>query len=165
LLEYLDEKASEIEKGKSKLLVALKVLWKLRSFIDRKAQPKGLDFAKMLFKVMIKHDYRSLGEIHHRALFVGMMHFMDLYNYDIARVQRCCIHYAQPDGKVVPFCAFNVIPEWYRDKIQKKFSMSIRAWERKNKRKLSEDFYRRDIEKLKKLVDYESFYDVSGIGE
>ncbi len=165
LLEYLDEKASEIEKGKSKLLVALKILWKLRSFIDRKAQPKGLDFAKMIFKVMIKHDYRSLGEIHHRALFVGMMHFMDLYNYDIARVQRCCIHYAQPDGRVVPFCAFNVIPEWYRDKIQKKFSMSIKAWERKNKRKLSEDFYRRDVEKLKKLVDYESFYDVSGIGE
>ncbi len=164
LLEYLEERAEELEKGKSKVLVALKVLFKLRSFIDRKAQPKGLDFAKMLFKAMVKHDYKSLGEIHHKALFVGMMHFMDLYNYDIARVQRCCIHYAQPDGKIVPFCAFNVIPEWYRDKIQKKFSMSIKAWERKKKRKLAQDFYKRDVEKLKKLVDYKSFYDVSKIG-
>jgi uncharacterized radical SAM superfamily Fe-S cluster-containing enzyme len=164
LLEYLDEKAEELEQGKNRWIVAAKVLWKLRSFIDKSKQPKGIDFAKMLFKAIIKHDYRSLGEIHHKTLFIGMMHFMDLYNYDIARVQRCCIHYAQPDGRIVPFCAFNVIPQWYRDKIQKKFSISIRQWEKKTGKKLKDDFYRRDVEKMKKLVDYEKFYDVSGIG-
>lgn len=164
LLEYLEEKAEEIEKGKSKVITGLKVLWKLRSFIDKSKQPKGIDFAKLLFKAIIKHDYESLGEIHHKALFIGMMHFMDLYNYDIERVMRCTIHYAQPDGKVVPFCAFNVIPQWYRDKIQKKYSMSIKEWEKKKKRKLKEDFYRRDVKNLEKLVDYKSFYDVSKIG-
>ncbi len=163
LMEYLEEKASEIENGGSKVITSLKVLFKLRSFIDKKKQPKGLDLGKLLLNAIVKHDYRSLGEIHHRSLFIGLMHFMDLYNYDIERVKRCTIHYAQPDGKVVPFCAFNVIPEWYRDKIQKKFSVSIRQWERKKKRKLKEDFYRRDIEKLKKLVDYENFYDVSNV--
>lgn len=163
LLEYLEEKAEEIEKGKSKILVALKVLWKLKSFIDKKSQPKGLDFAKMLFKAIVKHDYRSLGDIHHKALFIGLMHFMDLYNYDIARVERCTIHYAQPDGKIVPFCAFNVIPQWYRDKIQKRYSMSIKEWEKKKKRKLKEDFYKRDVKKLEKMIDYKSFYDVSNV--
>ena len=164
LLEYLEEKAEEIEKGACKWFVIAKVLIKLKSFIDTKKQPKGLDFAKMLFKAMVKHDYKSLGDIHHKALFIGLMHFMDLYNYDIARVEKCTIHYAQPDGKIVPFCAFNVIPQWYRDKIQKKFSMSIKEWERKKKKKLKDDFYRRDVSKLSKLVDYKKFYDVSGIG-
>lgn len=163
LLEYLEEKAEEIKKARFKFIIALKVLWKLKSFIDKKSQPKGLDFARMLFRAIVKHDYRSLGDIHHKALFIGMMHFMDLYNYDIARVERCTIHYAQPDGKIVPFCAFNVIPQWYRDKIQKKYSMSIKAWEKKKKRKLREDFYQRDVKKLQEMIDYKSFYDVSKV--
>ena len=92
------------------------------------------------------------------------MHFMDLYNYDIARVQRCCIHYAQPDGRIVPFCAFNVIPQWYRDKIQKEFSMSIEEWEKKTGKKIKDDYYKRDVKKLERMVNYKEFYDVSMVG-
>ncbi len=165
MLEFLEEKARELEKCKRmRKIKALRILGKLRTFVDKKKQPKGLNLGRLLIKILVEHNYEALGELHHKALFVGMMHFMDLYNYDIARVQRCCIHYAQPDGKVVPFCAFNVIPQWYRDKIQKKFSMSIREWERKTGKKLKDDIYRRDLNKLKKLVDYEEFYSVSNVG-
>ena len=73
-----------------------------------------------------------------------MMHFMDLWNYDIERVKKCCVHYAQPDGRIVPFCAFNVIPQWYRDKIQEKFSLSIPEWEKKTGKKLEDDIYKRN---------------------
>jgi 7,8-dihydro-6-hydroxymethylpterin dimethyltransferase len=78
---------------------------------------------------------------------VGMMHFMDLYNYDIERVKKCCIHYAQPDGRIVPFCAFNVIPQWYRDGIQEKFSLPIAEWEKKTGKKLEDDLHKRDSTK------------------
>ena len=37
------------------------------------------------------------------------MHFMDPYNFDIERVQKCAVHYATPDGKIVPFCTMNVL--------------------------------------------------------
>ncbi len=164
-LEYLNKMADELERGKNKYIVGLKVLWKLRSFVNKSKQPKGLNLAKLLFKIIVKHDYSSLGELHHKALFVGMMHFMDLYNYDIARVQRCCIHYAQPDGRIVPFCAFNVIPQWYRDKIQKEFSMSIEEWEKKTGKKIKDDYYKRDVKKLEKMVNYKEFYDVSMVGK
>ncbi|MCX8185490.1 MAG: radical SAM protein, partial [Sulfolobales archaeon] len=84
-------------------------------FIDSKNKPKDLDINKILYQIFVKHDYDALGKFHMKTLFIGMMHFMDLYNYDIERVKRCCIHYVMTDNRVVPFCAFNVIPEWYRD--------------------------------------------------
>jgi hypothetical protein len=47
------------------------------------------------------------------------MHFMDPWNFDHDRVRRCVIHYAVPDGRIIPFCAMNSI---YRQEIEKKFS-------------------------------------------
>ncbi|MEM2328348.1 MAG: radical SAM protein, partial [Archaeoglobaceae archaeon] len=95
-----------------------------------------------LFNILVKHDYSSLGEFHKKTLFIGFMHFQDLYNYDIARVERCEIHYATPDGRIIPFCTFNVLPEIYRDRIQEQFGISIEEWERKTGRKLKDDIYR-----------------------
>ena len=141
LMNYLKEKTEELKSGKSRVMVSLGALKKLGSFIDKEKQPKGFDFKKILFNVFSKRNYEALGEFHHKTLFIGMMHFMDLYNYDIERVKRCCVHYAQPDGTIVPFCAFNVIPQWYRDKIQKKFSLPIKDWEKKTGKKLKDDFY------------------------
>ena len=86
-----------------------------------------------------------------------MMHFMDLYNYDIDRVQKCCIHYAIPDGRIIPFCAFNVIPQVFRDKTQKEFSISAKEWEEVHKKKLKDDKYIRVLnEKKKKKI--KNFY-------
>jgi len=160
LVEFLDEKAEEIKVGKNKLLAAGKVLMKLNSFIDGKKQPKGLNLANILFSILTKGSYEALGELHKKTLFIGLMHFMDLHNYDIERVKRCCIHYAQPDGTIVPFCAFNVIPQWYRDKIQQKYSVTIPEWESKNKQLLKDNYYKRDVAKMEKTFDYKKFYAV-----
>ena len=121
----------------------MKLLFKIGSFIDSEKQPEGFSMKKILYNALVKHDYRALGEFHHKSLFIGMMHFMDLYNYDIERVKRCCIHYATPDPDmpIVPFCTFNVMPELYRDKIQKKYSLPIEKWEEKTGKKLSDDYY------------------------
>jgi hypothetical protein len=47
---------------------------------------------------------------------------MDSYNYDVERVKRCVIHYAAPNGKIYPFCAYNSGPV-YRERIEKEFSI------------------------------------------
>ncbi|MEM5798276.1 MAG: radical SAM protein [Candidatus Aenigmatarchaeota archaeon] len=144
LLEYLNEKAEEIENGRSKYIVAAKMLFKIGSFIDKKKSPKGFNLASIIYNALMKHDYTALGAFHHKALFVGMMHFMDKYNYDIERVKRCCIHYAMTDGRIIPFCAFNVIPEWYRDKHQESQGISFEEWEKRTGKKLVDDLYRRE---------------------
>ncbi len=140
--EYLDEKAEELKSSKIKSLRALKSILDLRKFVDSKNAPKSLDVSRILFDVLVKHDYTALGEFHARTLFIGMMHFQDLYNYDIERVKRCVIHYGTPDGRIIPFCAFNVLPEIYRDKIHEQFGIPIEEWEKKTGRKLKNDIYR-----------------------
>jgi uncharacterized radical SAM superfamily Fe-S cluster-containing enzyme len=42
-------------------------------------------------------------------LMISSMHFMDPYNFDIERVQKCVVHYATPDGKIIPFCTMNTL--------------------------------------------------------
>jgi uncharacterized radical SAM superfamily Fe-S cluster-containing enzyme len=36
------------------------------------------------------------------------MAFQDAWNLDLERLKDCCIHVAAPDGRLVPFCAYNL---------------------------------------------------------
>ncbi len=131
LVEYLEEKTDEIYSGTNRYLIAAKVLTQINSFVNREKQPRGLSFGKMITNALIRHDYAAIGDFHLKSMFLGMMHFQDKYNQDEERLQRCDIHYLTPDLRIIPFCSFNVIPEWYRDKVQQKFGMPIDAWEKK----------------------------------
>ncbi len=145
MLEYLGEKTEEMSSGESKVVMALKMLSKLGSFVDREKQPEDLSVAKLLFNALVRHNYDALGAFHKRALFLGMMHFQDKYNQDIERVKRCDIHYLTPDKRIIPFCAFNVIPEWYRDLIQKNYGVPTEEWETQTGKKLEDSIYRGEL--------------------
>ena len=48
-----------------------------------------------------------------RDLFrITITSFLDVYNFDVRRVKKCCTHHVLPSGHVIPFCAYNVL---YRD--------------------------------------------------
>ncbi len=155
-LEYIHEKSEELKEGRNKVLAGLGLAWKVISrFIEWKNVPSELKkmLPKMLSDIFIKQDYSTLGEFHYKFLFLGMMHFMDQYNYDIERVMRCDIHYTMPDGRVVPFCAFNVVPDVYRDYVQKQYAMSFEEYEKiHGKGKIGESMkYRRTKEFIEKV--------------
>jgi uncharacterized radical SAM superfamily Fe-S cluster-containing enzyme len=38
--------------------------------------------------------------------------FLDVYNFDVRRVMKCCLAHILPSGHMVPFCAYNTL---YRD--------------------------------------------------
>ncbi|MGC9310153.1 MAG: hypothetical protein ACP5E4_00335 [Candidatus Aenigmatarchaeota archaeon] len=158
-MEYIDEKSDELEAGARKRIVSVKFLANLRRFVDDKKEPRGLNFVGLLRNILITHNRKALAQLSNKSLFIGMMHFMDLYNYDVERVQRCCIHYALPDKRIVPFCTFNVLPEIYRDKVQKKFSMSSKEWENQSGKKLKDTIYQRDIKKLESGAAYKKTYE------
>ncbi len=149
LFDYLNELSREAKKTKikamAKAITASKLLYKLNSFIDKEKQPKNLNLGKMLTHALISGTYDGLKEFHYKSLFIGMMHFQDLFNYDVDRVERCSIHYVLPDGRIVPFCAHNVVPELYRDKVQRQYSVTAKEWEKKNKARLKDDKYVRKI--------------------
>lgn len=64
-------------------------------------------------------SYEALGQLMRRIIMIGAMHFMDSYNFDLERVERCGIHYAVPDGRIIPFCTMNTL---HREKIEKQFA-------------------------------------------
>ena len=79
-------------------------------------------FAQYINDVIKHGNYKSLDRLHGRLIMLGSMHFMDPYNFDLDRVQRCVIHYATPDGKLIPFCSMN---NFHREKIEKQFAEPI----------------------------------------
>lgn len=166
-IEFLNEKASELEKkqkvGKlAKTKVGAQMILKFKRFYDEKYAPEGLNVLSLIKNAFLKGNYEALGQFHSKTLFLGMMHFMDDYNYDIERVKRCVIHYAMPDGRIVPFCAFNVIPELYRDKVQAQFSFTWDEWQKRNPGwEYKKDKYLRTkdfIEKTRKSELYRKTY-------
>ena len=89
---------------------------------------------KYLLPIIKSGSYNALGDLHRRMLMISSMHFMDPYNFDLERVQRCCIHYAVPGGKIIPFCSMNSI---HRTKIEKQLGISVKEWQKKHKIEIS----------------------------
>ena len=52
---------------------------------------------------------------------------------DLERVERCGIHYATPDGRVIPFCSYNSL---HREDVERRFSVPLEGG---NERMLSSD--------------------------
>ncbi|MEM0065647.1 MAG: radical SAM protein [Sulfolobales archaeon] len=161
LLDYLVEKSEELRKGGFKSFVGLKLVANLVSKYVRWGDvPRELRsvLPKMLANIFIKRSYEALGEWHYKMLFLGMMHFMDLYNYDVERVMRCNVHYLMPDGRVIPFCTFNVMSDVYRDYVQKKYVLPLEEWKFKmGSSSLESIKYRRSAELIKKLTTGEPY--------
>ncbi len=78
-------------------------------FIDGAMVPDNLNLKKLILNVFIEGAREALIDFHTRFLFIGIMHFQDLYNMDLERLERCAIHYALPDGRLIPFCSYNSI--------------------------------------------------------
>ncbi|MDK2826723.1 tetraether lipid synthase Tes [Methanomethylovorans sp.] len=122
LFEYLDEISPQISNTNFQIKKAgltSKALHKISSFIDQKTAPQSINVTKMIMDFFNKGTGEALKPFHRNSLFLGSMHFQDPYNFDIERVQRCGIHYATPDGRVIPFCAYNTI---HRQEVEAKFS-------------------------------------------
>ncbi len=161
LFEYFEEKWAELIKGSSRLIVGLRIISSLKKFIDDDRRPKDLDLGKLLFNVIVRRSYEALGEIHYKLLFLGIMHFMDLYNYDVQRVMRCNIHYGLPDGRLIPFCTFNILEDVYREVEQKNYGVSLSEYAEKHglPKGFSAQKYVRDRERLESTEIYKRAYE------
>ncbi len=161
LLEHLQDAINEME-GKSKLhrrVIALKALYGIKKYIDESKQPKSVNFRKLLMSVIFNHDFATMGKFQMKSIFLGMMHFQDEYTYDIKRVEKCDIHYAMPDGRVLPFCTFNVFPEVYRDKIQRQYAIPSKEWKNMHSDwDYGGDKYVRNVKEIEATESYRKSY-------
>ncbi len=126
LLEHIDELASNgdgwIGKSLGKVKRTGSLISALPKYIDLAKGPKSVDVKKLFVNVLKEGTGDAIKEFHRHTLFIGAMHFMDLYNMDLERIKRCGVHYATPDGRIIPFCTYNTI---HRVEVEKKFAIPL----------------------------------------
>ena len=86
---------SQLEnKGTGRAVSFVTRQWAAPETADRVAAMNGLD--------AFLENHRS------NTLAVSAMAFQDVWNLDLERVQECCVHVAAPDGRMIPFCLYNL---------------------------------------------------------
>lgn len=80
----------------------------------RKPKEKAV-IQDLISSLLRRGDYGSLADFMDSVIMFGMMHFMDPWNFDLERLKSCDIHYGTPDGRIIPFCAYNTI---YRSDVE-----------------------------------------------
>jgi uncharacterized radical SAM superfamily Fe-S cluster-containing enzyme len=126
--------AEEARTAKFKKFKVFKLLRLVDECIIEENLPEGMTkkkFKKFMKAIMSDKSKETLAEFSWKMMMLGGMHFQDNYNYDVERVRRCGVHYATPDLKVIPFCAYNGGPE-YRAEIEKKFSVPLEEWKKRH---------------------------------
>jgi len=81
----------------------------LPNFIDESSAPDGLNLKELILSILHKGTSESLAEFHSKFLFLGIMHFQDLYNINLEKLEWCGIHYVLPDNRIIPFCSYNTV--------------------------------------------------------
>jgi len=126
LIEHVEELASNGDEWLGKSIGKIKRIGSLVSalpkYIDLSKAPESVNVKKLFINVLKDGTGDAVKEFHNHTLFIGAMHFMDLYNIDLERIQRCGVHYATPDGRIIPFCTYNTI---HRAEVERKFSMPL----------------------------------------
>lgn len=129
LFALLDKYAEQLRKRgfAVKARVLAKAAREVPGTVDMSKAPKGLNLPKILMNVLGTGSYKALAEFHERAILIACMHFQDRFNFDLDRIERCGIHYAVPDGRIIPFCTYNSI---HRSAVERKFSVPLAEWQR-----------------------------------
>jgi uncharacterized radical SAM superfamily Fe-S cluster-containing enzyme len=72
------------------------ILKALRRCVDEMFPPRALDAKEAM----------RIGEGQAKSIFLH--HYMDRHDFDLERLRKCCHHYAEPDGRIMPACGFNM---------------------------------------------------------
>jgi uncharacterized radical SAM superfamily Fe-S cluster-containing enzyme len=62
-------------------------------------------------KALALEERLHIGESLVKTIFIHA--FMDVHTFEVDRIKKCCTHYAMPDGRLMPGCAYNLL---YREK-------------------------------------------------
>ncbi len=126
LFYKLSEYSEKLEKGKfgSRKRVLAGLTGNLPKMVHPSRTPEDLDIIKILVNVFAKGDYEALGDFSKDSMLISCMHFMDPFNFDVDRVKKCVIHYATPDGRIIPFCTMN---SKYRQGVEQEFAKPLKS--------------------------------------
>lgn len=93
------------------ILKALEGLWSASAVPGTKA------VGELLGRACCNLDLAKFGEDLSRRFFMVMIKdFMDLYTFNLKSLMKCCVEVLVPDGRMIPFCAYNTVG--YREQVR-----------------------------------------------
>jgi uncharacterized radical SAM superfamily Fe-S cluster-containing enzyme len=82
---------------------------KAKEFVSKNWSARKLDnFNGRLSSKKVMNWDEILYNIKNYSFSISAMAFQDVWNVDLERVKDCCIHVVSPEGKLIPFCAYNI---------------------------------------------------------
>jgi len=94
---------------------ALEGLWSATSIPG--SQDTADKFNCAICDIPIEFD---LGHLKKHVFAVIIKSFMDAYTLDVKQLMKCCVGQLVPDGRMIPFCAYNNVG--YREQIREQLN-------------------------------------------
>jgi hypothetical protein len=63
---------------------------------------------------------QAVKEINDRAFMIVVQDFQDPYTLNVRQLMKCCVEEITPDGRLIPFCAYNSVG--YREQVREQMS-------------------------------------------
>jgi uncharacterized radical SAM superfamily Fe-S cluster-containing enzyme len=104
----------------AELQSVLESLWSMAAVMGSEKTTSNLSCVACNINLPLPSDTKLLRE---RFFMVQVHGFMDEHNFDAKRLMKCCIHQLLPDGRAVPFCAYNNLG--YREQIRKELEKKV----------------------------------------
>ena len=84
----------------------LESLWSMAAMMGSDDTTGNLSCAACGINISVDFDLNKAKE---HFFGVHVHGFMDAHTFDVKRLMKCCVHQLLPDGRVVPFCAYNTL--------------------------------------------------------
>ncbi len=82
----------------------------LKSTEERLCSPNGFNSLGMEASYGNQSCCGTMDKLFVEGYFsIGCHDFMDIHNFDMTRARQCCLHEITPQGKLVPFCLYNML--------------------------------------------------------
>ena len=62
----------------------------------------------------------ALANLTDRAFMIVIQDFQDPYTLNVKQLMKCCVEEITPDGRLIPFCAYNSVG--YREQVREQMS-------------------------------------------
>jgi len=119
--EYLDYVTNRVMPDAA-VRAALEKLWSASAFMGADSTARSLETATAeLTCAGCGIDLpQAVKELDERAFMIVVQDFQDPYTLNVKQLMKCCVEEITPDGRIIPFCAYNSVG--YREQVREQMS-------------------------------------------
>jgi uncharacterized radical SAM superfamily Fe-S cluster-containing enzyme len=119
--EYLDYVTNRVMPDQA-VRAALEKLWSASAFMGADTTARSLETtAAELECAACGIDLpQAVKELDERAFMIVVQDFQDPYTLNVKQLMKCCVEEITPDGRIIPFCAYNSVG--YREQVREQMS-------------------------------------------